>query len=307
MFTSQTSNSQTPNSQGPNSRLSDRLRNGEVGSRELGSWEFFWALTWRSFSRIVGLFAGLATVLAGLQVLIVLVATSQEQARSFDLIMRLAPAFVQRQFGSTLPTFLSFGGLVTFGYFHPVVVLMIAMFAAFVASELAADVEGGQVDLLLARPLARHWLVSRSLALVVICPVASVLVMMCSTWLALSAFAPDGARWPTVASTAAMAAHLVAIAWCFGTLGLAFSAIVRRRMSAAGPAAILAVSLYLVDLLAGSWQPIRVAGVISPFHYYQGAEVLAGTADSARDLLVLGSMSLALASLAYWRFNARDV
>lgn len=268
---------------------------------------FFVALTWRSFGRIVGLFAGLAAVLAGLQVLLVLVATSQQQAQSFDLIMRLAPAFVQRQFGSTLPVFLSFGGLVTFGYFHPVVVLTIAVFAAFVASELAADVEGGHVDLLLARPLARHWLVTRSFALVVLCSITLVMLMMSTTWLALAAFAPEGASWPNATSVASMGAHLVAIAWCFGALGLAISAMVWRRMNAVGPAAIVAVSLYLLDLLAGSWQPIRAAGVISPFHYYQGAAVLAGSADSSRDLSVLGAMSLTFALLAYWRFSARDV
>jgi hypothetical protein len=268
---------------------------------------FFMALVSRSLGRLIGLFAGLALVLAGLQVVIVLVAASQEEARSFDLMMRLAPAFVQRQFGSTLPAFLSFGGLVTFGYFHPVVVLMIAVFAAFVASELVADVEGGHVDLLLARPVARHWLVTRSLALLVCCPVVLVVLMLSTTWLALAAFAPEGARWPPAASIVSLAIHLVAIAWCFGAVGLSLSAMVQRRMNAVGPAGISAVSLYLLDLLGGSWPPLRTASVISPFHYYQGAAVLSGTASSGRDLVILVSMTLALTALAYWRFSARDV
>ena len=193
-----------------------------------------------------------------MQVLVVLVASSQEQSQSFDLIQRLTPGFVQRQFGATLPAFLSFGGLVSFGYFHPVVVLMLALAAAFIATELAADVEGGQADLLLSRPLARHWLVTRSLVLALAAPVAVVTLMTLSSRLALAAFAPDGARWPDAMTVGAMAGHLVAVAWCFGAAGLAAASIARRRLSAMGPVAILAVSAYLLEVLAGAWAPIRV-------------------------------------------------
>ncbi len=261
----------------------------------------------RSLARVAGLLAGLAVLLAGLQLLLVIVAASQEESQSFDLISRLAPAFVQRQFGTTLPAFFSFGGLVTFGYFHPVVVLTVALFDAFLATELAADIEGGQVDLLLARPLARHWLVTRSLVLVVVSPIVLVLLMMTASRLALGALAPAGAQWPSFGSIALMAAHLVAIAFCFGAIGLAASAMARRRISAMGPVAILALSLYLLDLLAGAWPPMAATALLSPFHYYQGTAVLAGTANSARDFAVLGTMSIIPAAVAYWRFSTRDV
>ncbi len=169
------------------------------------------------------------------------------------------------------------------------------------------DVEGGQVDLLLARPLARHWLVTRSLLLVILCPVLLVLLMMVASRLALIAFAPEDAAWPSLNSIGLMAAHLVAVAWCFGALGLVLAAMVTRRISVIGPAAIVAVSLYLLDLLGAAWQPIRSAAVISPFHYYQGASVLAGTADSARDFLCLDRCRSPRWPAAYWRFTARDV
>ncbi len=268
---------------------------------------FLLSLMQRSLARVAGVLAGLAAVLMGVQVLVVLVASSQEQSQSFDLIQRLTPGFVQRQFGATLPAFLSFGGLVSFGYFHPVVVLMLALAAAFIATELAADVEGGQADLLLSRPLARHWLVTRSLVLALAAPVAVVTLMTLSSRLALAAFAPDGARWPDAMTVGAMAGHLVAVAWCFGAAGLAAASIARRRLSAMGPVAILAVSAYLLEVLAGAWAPIASTALFSPFHYYQGAAVLSGTADSVRDFFVLGSMSLAFATLAYWRFQVRDV
>ena len=115
----------------------------------------FTRLVWRSLARVGGLFAGLLMLLIGLQVALVLTARTQEEGQTFELMARMAPAYIQRQFGSTLPVFLSFRGLVSFGFFHPVVMLTVSLFAAFVATELAADVEGGQVDLLLSRPIAR--------------------------------------------------------------------------------------------------------------------------------------------------------
>ena len=268
---------------------------------------FLLALLWRSSARIAWLFVGVAAVLMGLQVLLVTIATVQEEMQSFELITRLAPSFLQRQFGAALPIFLSFSGLVTFGYFHPVVLLTLTVATAVVATELAGDIEEGQVDLLLARPLARHWLVTRSLIMMLLVPVVLVALMLLATWVALSASAPNGSTWPSAATLTSMAAHLIALAWVFGALGLAAASTVRRRMTAMGPVAIAAVSLYLLDLLAAAWRPLAPLAIGSPFHYYQGAAILAGSADVGADLLVLGSMTIVAAVCAYWRFSARDV
>lgn len=265
------------------------------------------ALVRRSIARTGGLLAGVAVLLAGFQLLLVVVAASQQESQSFDLMTRLVPAFIQRQFGATLPAFLSFAGLVSFGYFHPVVVLTIALFTEFLASELAADVEGGQVDLLLSRGLGRHWLVTRSLVVALLVPLVFVLIMMGASRAALGALAPEGAEWPAFSAIASMAAHLVAIAWCFGSLGLALAASVRRRTSALGPAALLAVSLYLLDLLAGAWPALASLALLSPFHFYQGAAILAGRADATRDLVILGAAAAVCATYAYWRFRRRDL
>jgi hypothetical protein len=78
-------------------------------------------------------------------------------------------------------------------------------------------------------------------------------------------------------------------------------------MSAFGPVAIAAVFFYLLELLATAWRPLAPTAVISPFHYYQGPAILGGTANSVRDLLVLGSMAAVASVIGYWRFSARDV
>ena len=101
--------------------------------------------------------------------------------------------------------------------------------------------------------------------------------------------------------------HRTSWLWCFAALGLALAAMVRRRTSAFGPAALIAVALYLLDLIAAAWPALESAAMLSPFHYYQGTAVFAGHADTAHDLLVLGTVSAALVSIAYWRFSVRDL
>jgi ABC-type transport system involved in multi-copper enzyme maturation permease subunit len=265
------------------------------------------ALLQRSFARVTGIAAGMALLLVGLQVLLVLVARSQEESQSFETIAKLAPGFVQRQFGSAMPAFLSFSGLVSFVYFDPVVILMFAIFAAFIATELAGDIEGGQVDLLLARALSRHWLVTRSVLVVIVSPAALVGVLVLAGLAALAMFAPPGARWPRSSTTASLAAHLMAITWCFGAVGLAASAFARRRMTALGIAAMSAVALYLLEFLGNAWTAAERFAIVSPFHYFRGADVIAGNANAPRDVAVLLSASLLGTAIAYWRFNTRDL
>jgi ABC-2 type transport system permease protein len=265
------------------------------------------ALAGRSLARIAGVLAGVTLLLVALQAALVFVASLQEEAQSFDLIAKLAPSFVQRQFGSSFTLFMSFSGLATFGYFHPVVMLLFTLFTTFVATELAADVEGGQVDLLMARPISRQVLVTRSLLLVLFIPVTLVSLMLLATALALRLFAPAGAQWPSGEVLRGLATHLVALAWCFGAIGLAVAAGARRRAGALGSVAIAAVSLYLLDLLAPAWRALQPFAIVSPFHYYQGPSVLAGTADNARDFTVLATIALAATAFAFWRFGRRDL
>jgi ABC-type transport system involved in multi-copper enzyme maturation permease subunit len=264
------------------------------------------ALVGRSLARVRGTLLGLAALLSALQVAIVLQAASYDQPM-FETLGRLTPEFIQRWLGDNIVALASFGGLVAFGYFHPVVMLLVAMVAAFVASELAADVEGGHVDLLLSRPIARHWLVTRSAVLSLASPLILAALMIASTWVAVAAFAPSSARGPSAVTIVTLAAHLVAVAWCFGALALTLAGVVRRRAAAFVPAAIAAVGLFFVNLLAASWRPARVVDVFSPFHYYQGAAIIAGLSSPARDLFLLGSTALVLTAVSYWRFRTRDL
>jgi hypothetical protein len=113
--------------------------------------------------------------------------------------------------------------------------------------------------------------------------------------------------WPSVSVVATMAAHLALVAWCFGAAALAASGWARRRGSAIFVIAVAAIALYLIDFLATMWRPLEPLARLSPFHYFRGGEILAGTANAAQDLLVLGAFTVTGIGLAYFRFSTRDL
>jgi ABC-2 type transport system permease protein len=265
------------------------------------------ALVLRSVTRARGVLIGVAVLLAMFQAALVLQAVSLHEQQSFEAAGRMVPAFIQRWLGDRMFALGSFGGVVSFGYFHPVIVLVMSIVTAFVASDPAADVEDGYVDLLLARPVARHWIVTRSTVLLAGCPAILAALMMTSTWTTTALVVPSSAQGPSLPKILTLSAHLVLVAWCFGAFSLLLAAGARRRASSFAPAAITAVALNFVNVLAASWAPARLVDILSPFHYYQGARILAGLTDPSRDLLTLGAAASVLVAAAYWRFGRRDL
>jgi len=159
----------------------------------------------------------------------------------------------------------------------------------------------------LARPLPRHWIVTRTLIVMATSTLALALTMGIATWLGLHALAPPRSRWPEAAIVLTLIAHLVMVSWCFGAPALAAAAWARRRASAQAPVAIAAIALYLVDFLGAWWEPLGRFGRLSPFHYYQGSAILDGTAHTPIDLSILGGLTIAASALAYWQFGRRDL
>lgn len=261
----------------------------------------------RSFSRVVWPCAALGTILMALQVVIVAVAASFESSRSFDRLVALVPGFVTRSFASSLLTLASFRALAIAGYFHPVVVLIVTQFAIILASEPAGEIESGLVDLVLARPIPRHKLVTRSVLVVATGTIALACAMAAATAIGLTLLAPPGASRPTAWTVLALSAELLMLAWCFGAAALAAAAFARRRATAITLVGLLAVGLYLLEFLGALWEPVAPFARISPFHYYAGMSILVGRADVSRDLTVLGGLAAAGVAVAYWQFARRDL
>lgn len=264
-------------------------------------------LVHRSFQRGLVLVACLAGVLAVFQVAIVAVAAAFESSRSFERLLAFAPAFVARSFASSLLTLASFHAMAVAGYFHPVVVLIVTLLAVYFASEPAGDVELGLVDVVLARPLPRHALITRSLVAGALATIVLAVVMVAATGTGLLLLAPAGAQWPTGRTIAVLTIELLMVAWTVGAAALAMGAFVRRRATAITSVGVAAMALYLLEFLGASWPPAAPFARVSPFHYYDGTAVLVGRADLAADVTVLAAMIVAAVAIAYWQFARRDL
>jgi beta-exotoxin I transport system permease protein len=266
----------------------------------------FAAVLRRSLAQYAKVGLALLTLLAGFQTAVVLQAATIQEAQ-YARMAELMPRFLQRGLGGMVSVVTSFTGVVTGGFYHPGIVIITALVAVYLATEPAHDVELGLVDLVLARPVPRHWLITRSLLVVLLGTTLAGAVMGTATLVALQLFAPPGVTWPRTGTVMSLAIHLVALAWCCGSMGLAVAAGARRRSTAFAVVGTLTVLLYLVDFLALAWPPMRHFAWLSPFYYDHAIPILAGVAHPWRNLLVLGSATTVFAAAAYWRFNRRDV
>src|SRR5215217_5906053 len=244
------------------------------------------ALVGRSFGRARGLLLTLTLVLMAFQVMVVAAGRYLRDTGAFATLVSAMPVFVQQIAG---PFFSGFGSMVAFGYFHPVVIIVFVGTAILVASEPAADVESGIVDLVLARPIRRWRIVARSLVMTALTTTAMAGLMVAASRVSMLFLAPEGASLP-MSTLVRLAANLVAVAWIMGAVSLATATVVRRRSIAAGIAALAALVLYLLNLLAEIWPAMSRYGRASPFHYYRPTLIMTGVGTGwAIDVAILVS------------------
>lgn len=258
----------------------------------------------RTLARAATLFAVITTLLVLFQMTLVAIASTVADGSGFEPLARLVPAFFSNFIGEAL---MSFAGMTSMGYFEPLILMMVVQFAIYLGTEPAGDVETGLVDLVLARPIARYQLVTRSLIAMTSAAIILPAAMSVSLWIALRWLAPPEVGWPQWQRVVLLMLHLSAVAWCFGGAALAASGWARRRGSAFAFVGVGAVGLYLLDFVAEAWSRLQWARPLSPFHYYRGAELLAGRTNPTLDLSVLVIAGVVGVVVAYWQFQRRDV
>jgi ABC-2 type transport system permease protein len=260
-----------------------------------------------SLRRVRGLLLGLGLLLAGFQVLATLLAGTFQESNTFGQIAALAPPFVRQLVGPSMFAVLSFQGMVCLGYFHPIVIGALVSVVMAVATEPAAEIERRFADLILARPVARHVLVTRSIVVLIVSIAIVVGLMVFGTWLGLASFAPEGAVWPSRRLVGSLAISLGALALCWSGVTLAIATRARRRGVAGSIAGLLAFGAFLFDYIARAWAPARRIGWLTPFHYYNPTDLLLGRALDWTGLWTLAGLGLAGFVLAYVFFSRRDV
>jgi ABC-type transport system involved in multi-copper enzyme maturation permease subunit len=266
----------------------------------------FMALLRRSAAQAKLVLLGGIVVLAIFQLVIIAQAAEIQRSNAFGRAAEFIPAFLQRGLGQQALLLATFKGTVSFGYFHPVIVCLLSVIAIYIATEPAHEVESGLADLVLARSLRRHRVITRSLVLSMAAVATIAVAMVTGTVIGLRLFAPDDASIdPRVIAN--LVINLTAVAWCCGAIGLFLGANARRWTTAFATGVFVVVVGYLLDFLAIGWEPAKAVSWLFPFEYFPALLIIGGTASMSRDLAVLGSATIALAALAYWRFERRDL
>jgi ABC-2 type transport system permease protein len=260
-----------------------------------------------SIKRVRTLLIATGLLLAALQVVLIFVAAALHTTGAFDQLASIIPPFARELLGPSVTIVMSFSGIVCLGYFELAVMGALIALAVTLATTPASEVEIGFMDLILARPLARHWIVTRTIALTTLVTAVMLALMVAGTWAGLEMFAPPGIQWPSPRLINSLAINLGMLTLCWGGVAMAIGAASRRRSVAGGTAGLLAFATFLLDYVARLWQPAEKIAWLSPFRYYNPFDLITGNALPLRNLVVLGAITLAGFAAAYILFARRDI
>jgi ABC-2 type transport system permease protein len=265
------------------------------------------SLLWHSLRRARTLVLTTGVVLACFQVVLVEVAGSIQTGGGFEQLTALLPQFARELLGPSLVSFMSFAGIVCVGYFHLAVMTSLMAVSMALATVPVSEIESGFIDLVLARPLARQWIITRSIAVVTLSIALMLAMILTGTWAGLEMLAPKGSQWPSARLLLSLAANLGMLMLCWSGVAMAIGAGARRRAVAAGWAGLLALAAFLLDYVGRLWKPAEAVAWLSPFRYYNPFDLVMGTALPWKNPAVLGGIALAGFATAYVVFARRDI
>ena len=258
-----------------------------------------------SLKRARTLLVATGLLLAAFQVLLVLIASSIHPSK-FEDLAALLPPFVRALLGPAVASVMSFGGIVCLGYFDLAIVAALLALIIALATLPASEVETGFADLILARPLRRHWIITRTIALVLISTLMMVALMMAGTWVGLAMLAPDDAQWPSPMMIGSLALNLGMLMLSWSSVALALAAACRRSVASA-TTGLLALAALLLDLTARLWPAAEPFAWLSPFRYFIPFDLVMGTALPVENILVLWAIAMSGFTVAYLLFSQRDI
>lgn len=257
-----------------------------------------------SLKRVRALIIVACLMLAGFQVIMILVAASVQESNAFGQMAALMPAFARELMG---PAMMSFGGIVCLGYFHLAVMGSLTAIAIMLGTMPASESEIGFMDLILARPVARRSIITRSILMLAICTTLLIGAMVAGTWGGLTSLAPKDAAWPRVSVVRSLALNLSLLIVSWGAVAMAIGCASRRRAVAGAIAGVLAVGTFLLDYVGRAWKTAEPASRLSPFHYYTPFDLLLNKPLPLRNMVVLGTITLFGFVLSYVLFTRRDI
>ena len=260
-----------------------------------------------SFKRVITLVVAMSLLLSVFQVVLIVVAGSIQNNGSFEQLGDLIPPFFRQLLGPSFVSFMSFSGIVSLGYFHLAVMGSLVGLSISLGTTVTSEIETGFMDLIMSRPIGRHWIITRSIVVMLFSTVSVLAMMMLGTWAGLNLLAPANTVWPSSNLILSLAFNLGLLMVCWNSLSLAIGAASRRRSVAGATAGLAALATFLLDYVARAWEPAEKIAWLSPFRYYSPFDLVMGSTLSIKNLIVLSAVSACSFSVAYVVFYRRDI
>jgi len=170
-----------------------------------------------------------------------------------------------------------------------------------------SEIETGFIDSILARPLARHWIITRTIIVTLLATAGILALMQAGTWMGLYTLAPPRAEWPTRHLMLLLVLNLGLLMLCWSGVALAIGSAARRRGVAGAIAGFLALAMFLLDYVGRMWHPAERVAWLSPFRYYTPFELVMGDPLPGKNIVVLAAIAVAGYVIAYVLFSRRDI
>jgi ABC-2 type transport system permease protein len=197
-------------------------------------------------------------------------------------------------------------GFLSLGFTHPVYHLLVSAVLIWVAARsLAGEMESGQVQVALARPISRRqFYLSRTLAVMLAALWVSIIASL-GNIVGIAYAQPDGEMdtWHFVAQIGA--SWLLALT--IGGVALLVSARADRMGQAVGWASGFLIVSYVIDYFATLWAFLKPVQPFSVFDYYDPPIALAHGTIPGMNALVLGGIALICAVAGLLIFERRDL
>jgi len=245
-------------------------------------------------------------LLAFVQVLRVRIAADLYESGQFNLLAVILPPVVRKVLGSAFGSVMTFNGIVCGVYFDTGYIIALLALTITLATLPASQIETGFADLILARPVPRHWLITSTIALVFLGLLFMLLMIFAGTWTGLALFAPPNIPWPSPRQLSVLSLPLALLVLAWSGVALALGSACRRG-AAAATTALLAFGALLLDWAHRIWAPIDWIARLSPFYYFNPYELVATGSLRLPDLLILGAIALTGFILSYLIFSRRDI
>lgn len=214
------------------------------------------------------------------------------------------PESIRKAFGSENMEFASFDGFLSVEYFSQMwPLIMIAFSVSIATGAIAAEIEKGTMELLLAQPISRRAvLVTRHFFFEM-----GILFLIAASLIPLAVGAPLVEGNISTAGLFSLAASSFLFFTAVGSMTFFFSTVFSSRGRAIFVSLGIIIFCYALDILAKINDTIGNMHFLSLFYYWDPYRYLHGPDWAWGDLAVLAGISLVSTAAAVTWFERRDI